>query len=221
MSSDNGDAGPSEKAPFSAGESMALIEREQREVHRRLRVNTALFYAPWGLAYLLGFGTVYLTYPSALPVRLPGPVGGIVTGVLFVVAMVVAAVNAARGGRGVRGPSQRVGAMYGWAWPLGFGALAVINSRVIEYGGLSADAASLLWSGSALLLVGALYLAGGALFRSPTTYGLGVWMLVTGAASVLAGVPGNFAVLALAGGGGMLAAAAYFAVRPPRFPARA
>ena len=217
MSSDDADA----DRPLSAGESMALIEREQREVRRRLRVNVALFYAPWGAAYLLGFGSVYLTYPSALPVRLPGPAGGIVTGVLFAVATVASAVNAARGGRGVRGPSQMVGAMYGWAWPLGFGALAVINSRVIGFGRLSADAASLLWSGSALLLVGALYLAGGALWQSPPMYALGVWMLVTGALSVLAGVPGNFLVLALGGGGGMLLTAVYFTVRPPRSPSRA
>jgi len=39
---------------------------------------------------------------------------------------------------------------------------------------------------------------------------------VTGAGSVLAGVPGNFAVLALAGGGGLLLTAGYFRLRPPR-----
>ena len=111
--------------------------------------------------------------------------------------------------------------MYGWAWPLGFGALTLVNFRVIALGGLSDDAASLLWSGSALLLVGVLYLAGGALWQSLPMYALGVWMLVTGALSVLVGVPGNFLVLALGGGGGMLLTAAYFTVRPPRSPSRA
>ena len=184
MSSDDAEAGPDADRPLSVGESMALIEHEQREVRRRLRVNVALFYAPWGAAYLLGFGAVYLTYPSDGPARLPGAVGAAVTGVLFAVATVASAVNGARGGRGLRGPSRVVGAMYGWAWPLGFGALTLVNSRVIALGGLSADAASLLWSGSALLLVGVLYLAGGALWQSLPMYALGVWMLVTGALSV-------------------------------------
>ena len=53
---------------------MALIEHQQREVDRRLWVNVALFYGPWGAAYLLGFGSVFLTYPTAVPLRLSGGV---------------------------------------------------------------------------------------------------------------------------------------------------
>jgi len=82
--------------------------------------------------------------------------------------------------------------------------------------GLPADAVTLLWSGSAVVLVGVLYLAGGALWQDRFQYGLGVWMLLTGAGSVWAGVPGNYAVLSLAGGGGLLLAAGYFTLRPPR-----
>jgi hypothetical protein len=178
-------------------------------------VNVALFYGPWGAAYLLGFGSVFLTYPSAAPLRLPGGVAAVITGVLFAAAIVVSVVNGTRAGRGVRGPSRMVGAMYGWSWTLGFSALAAVNIGVTRRG-LPADAATLLWSGSALLLVGVLYLAGGALWQDRFQYGLGVWMLLSGAGSVFAGVPGNFAVVALAGGGGLLLAAGYFALRRPR-----
>jgi len=66
----------------------------------------------------------------------------------------------------------------------------------------------LLWSGSALLVVGLLYLAAGIIWTDGVQYGLGVWILLTGAASVSAGVPGNFAVVSLAGGGGLVLAAA-------------
>lgn len=51
------------------------------------------------------------------------------------------------------------------------------------------------------------------LWREPVQYALGVWMLVAGAGSVFAGVPGNFLVLALAGGGGFLVLAAYYRVK--------
>jgi len=88
-----------EDHPLTAEESLALIESQQREVHRRL----------------------------------------VVTGT--------------RAGRGVRGPSRMVGAMYGWSWTLGFSALAAVNIGVTRLG-LPADAVTLLWSGSALLLVG-------------------------------------------------------------------
>ncbi len=215
MAADDTGAKLDEDHPLSAGESLALIEREKRAVNRRLWVNVTLFYGPWGAAYLLGFGSVFLTYPSAVPLRLPGGVAAVVTGVLFVTAIVVSVVNGARVGRGVRGPSQVVGAMYGWSWTLGFGALYAVNIGVTRLG-LPADAVTLLWSGSAVVLVGVLYLAGGALWQDRFQYGLGVWMLLTGAGSVWAGVPGNYAVLSLAGGGGLLLAAGYFTLRPPR-----
>src|ERR1035437_9886020 len=99
-------ARPDEDHPLSAGESLALIESQQAEVHRRLGGNAALFYGPWGAAYLIGFGSVFLTYPSAVPLRLPGGVAAIITGVLFAAAVVLSVVNGTRVGRGVRGPPR-------------------------------------------------------------------------------------------------------------------
>ncbi len=214
MSGRDTDASVDEDHPLSAGESLALIERQQAAAQRRLGVNPALFYGPWGVAYLLGFGSIFLTYPTAVPVRLPGQVAVVITGVLFAVATVIFVVTGTRVGRGLRGPSRGAGAMYGWSWTLGFCALAAVNIGVTRLG-LPDDAVTLLWSGSSLLLVGVLYLAAGALFQDWFQYGLGMWMLVSGACSVFADVPGNFAVVSLAGGGGLLLAAAYFALRPP------
>jgi hypothetical protein len=215
MAGDDTDARVDEDHPLSAGESLALIEQQQHEAQRRLGVNPALFYGPWGAAYLLGFGSILLTYPTLFPLRLPGTAAAVITAVLFSAATVISVVTGTRAGRGVRGPSRVVGAMYGWSWTLGFCALAAVNIGVTRLG-LPADAVTLLWSGSSLLLVGVLYLAGGALWQDRFQYGLGVWMLLTGAGSVLVGVPGNFAVLSLAGGGGLLLTAGYFTLRPPR-----
>jgi hypothetical protein len=197
-----------------AGESLALIERQQREAQRRLGFNPTLILGLWGAAYLFGFGAIFLTYPTAVPLRLPGAVAGVLIGVLFAAATVISIVTGVRSGRGLRGPSRAAGAMYGWSWTLGFCALAAVNIGVTRLG-LPDDAVTLLWSGSSLLLVGVLYLAAGALFQDRFQYGLGVWMLVSGACSVYAGVPGNFAVVSLAGGGGLLLAAGYFALRHP------
>jgi hypothetical protein len=190
---------------LTAGESLALIERQQDEAQRRLGLNPALILGLWGAAYLFGFGAVFLTYPTAVPLRVPGAV---VIGILFAAATVTSIVTGVRAGRGLRGPSRAAGAMYGWSWTLGFCALAAVNIGVTRLG-LPDDAVTLLWSGSSLLLVGVLYLAAGALFQDRFQYGLGVWMLVSGACSVFAGVPGNFAVVALAGGGGLFLAAGY------------
>jgi len=201
--------------PLSAGESLALIERQHQQAQRGLEPNVVLFFGPWGVAYLFGFGAIFLTYPTALPIRLAGWAAAVVTAILFASAVVITAVTGARAGRGLRGPSQAAGIMYGWSWTLGFSALTAVNLGVTRLG-LPDEAVTLLWSGSSLLLVGVLYLGGGALFQDRFQYGLGVWMLVSGACSVFAGVPGNFAVVALAGGGGLLLTAGYFVLRQCR-----
>jgi hypothetical protein len=214
------DAGVDDDQALSAGESLALIERQQQEAQRRLGLNPALILGLWGAAYLFGFGAVFLTYPTAIRWRLPAVVAAVIIGVLFAAATVMSIVTGVRAGRGLRGPSRAAGAMYGWSWTLGFCAMAAVNLGVTRLG-LPEDAVTLLWSGSSLLLVGVLYLAAGALFQDRFQYGLGVWMLFSAACSVFAGVPGNFAVVCLAGGGGLFLAAGYFALRPARTAASA
>ncbi|HEX2297416.1 MAG TPA: hypothetical protein VHH34_02665 [Pseudonocardiaceae bacterium] len=202
---------------LSAAESLAVIERQRAQVGRELDVNPAVLYAVWGLAWALGFGALALTAAELVPV--PLWVGGVVFAAMLVAAMVITGVHIARATRGIRGVSAEVGAMYGWSWALGFGALAAINSALIG-AGLTEDQVALLWPATSLLIVGVLYLAGGALWRDRVQFGLGVWVLLTDAVSVFAGVPGNYVVLAVAGGGGLLVAAAWFATSRGRAAVR-
>jgi hypothetical protein len=183
----------------SAADALAAIDAAQQHTTASLRPSPLGMFLPWGLGYLVGFGGVWLAVRGVLP-------GAVVT-VLLVLAAVVplisTGVTVARSTRGVSGPSRRVGALYGWAWLLGFAALVAINIRVGLLG-VPGPTLSLLWSGSALLVVGLLYLAGGALWNHVPQYVLGVWTLVTAVATVFVGYPANFAVLALAGGGGFI-----------------
>src|SRR6201991_2309959 len=86
----------------------------------------------------------------------------------------------------------------------------------MKAGELGPHTISLLWSGTSLLLTGTLSLAGGMLWQDRLQYGFGVWIIVSGGASVLVGVPGNFLVLCLAGGGGFLVASLVYFVRELR-----
>ena len=199
--------GPADQ-PLSPQDSLALIDAHQATQERRRHLDSALLTGIWGFAYLISWGGFYLAGERHLPTF----VAGILTGVLIVGSMVFSAWFGIRGNQGVRGPSQVTGAMYGWSWMLSFMALTAINLG-LQNKGLTADQVTLLWSGSALLVVGVLYLVGGALWRNWPQYVIGGWMLVTGAGSVFAGVPNNFLVLALAGGGGFLVQAAYYAWR--------
>jgi hypothetical protein len=197
---------------LSPAESLALIEGQRAELRRRRGVRPELITFAWGLAYLLGFGGWYL----ALHGVVPAAVAGVVLGVLGAIALVLPIVLGVRASRGMRGPSRTVGAMYGTAWGLAFAANSVVQSALQQQLKPSWDVTSLMWASSSLAIVGLMYLAGAMLWRDVPQYVLGVWMLVSAAGSVLAGVPGNFLVLAFAGGGGMLALSAYYVIRRRR-----
>ncbi len=193
---------------LSPAESLALIEQQQGRVERTLGPNIILLYGTWGAAWFLGFAMLYLAYRGALPLV----VGGLVFAGLLLAAIVVTGVHAGRAGRGIRGVSSEVGAMYGWGWLLGFGCVGAIFAGLGRVG-ITDEQGALLGPALSLLVVGLLYLGGGALWRDRVQYGLGVWTLATDAVSMFAGVPGNYLVLSIAGGGGFLLAAAWFAVR--------
>ncbi len=200
-------------------QSLALVEVQREEANRSLRVDPVPILGAWGVAWLAGFGAIYLALPAGPGPFLPTWAAGAILGVLFVASMVVSVGQGVWRGRGIEGPSRQVGAMYGWSWLLGLAGLYAVNFG-LTHKGVPSGLLPLLWSGSALLVVGVLYLAGGMLWRDRVQYGLGAWTLVVGAASVSAGVPANFAVLSLAGGGGFLIAAGVAHVRGKRSQGR-
>ena len=203
---DTDDAGDTDPAA-----ALAVIDDAQHRTARALRPSPLGMFLPWGLGYLVGFGGVWLAIRGVLP-------GG-AAAALLVLAAVVPSVSTglslARSNRGFSGPSRRVGALYGWAWVLGFATLAAIDLEVGSLG-VPGPTMSLLWSGSALLVVGLLYLAGGALWNHLPQYVLGVWTLACAVACVFAGYPSNFLVLALPGGGGFVALGLYLHLRARR-----
>ena len=197
---------------LSPAESLALMEGQRAELRRRRGVRPELISFAWGMAYLLGFGGWYLALHGAVPV----PLAGVVLGVLGAIALVLPIVLGVRASGGMRGPSRTVGAMYGTAWGIAFAANSIVQSALQDRYVPSPDVRSLMWASSSLVVTGLMYLAGAMLWRDVSQFVLGTWMLASAAGSVLVGVPGNFLVLAFAGGGGMLALALYYTIRSRR-----
>lgn len=211
MAGDDLDKAVDDEQGLSPGESLALIERQRGEVAARLRFPVSGLFAAWGIAYLVGFGLAFAATQGPVPVGVAVGVGVL----LGVAAIAYSAIRGVAAGRGISGRSQTVGAMYGWSWTLGFAGLYAVNFGLMSRG-LPAAVVSLLWSGSALLLAGVLYLAGGALWGDRAQYALGVWMMASAAGSVFIGYPGNFLVLSLAGGGGFLLMSIFYGVKSRR-----
>ena len=212
---------PGSAQPLAAGEDrspqelLELIRTQHETAARDLYVAPAGILASWGGAWTLGFGAFYLASPRARWHVLPLWAAAVILITLSAVAVAVVITQTARRGRGVQGPSRTAAARYGWSWPLAFAGVFALNIGLSQHG-LPASLAPLLWPGSCAVVAGVLYLAGGALFSDRVQYALGAWMLAVGAGSVQASWPANFAVLALAGGGGFLAAAAFILARGRR-----
>lgn len=198
-----------------AADRLALIAEQQTKVTAALDVDGRLLYGAWGAAWLIGFAGLAATAGSDPPVDLPreGALGLLLA--LLMAAAVVTSVHVARATRGLRGVSSVTGAMYGWTWMLAFVAMPVLITSA-ERLGVSGDALDMLWTTVPGLLVGVLYMAGGALWQDRFQFGLGVWILASACVAALVGLPGAYLVLSLAGGGGLLVAAAWFAVRRRR-----
>lgn len=201
----NGGTATDDESPLGPAESLALIERESSRIHRRLVTSMVPFLVCWGVVYLLGFGGLYLAYGPGL---VSETVVGIVFAALIVAGIAFSTVYGIRSGRGVRGGSQTTGAMYGISWPVAFLALTGVNLGLQRTFDLADNQVTLLWSTSSMMLIGALYMVSGALWRSAAMYAFGVIALLGAVACVLVGAPACYLVVAVAIGGGMLLIAA-------------
>ncbi|PPK92013.1 hypothetical protein CLV92_11857 [Kineococcus xinjiangensis] len=206
-----GTAGPGEEV-LGAAESLALIERQQRRVSEAVSVDPVLIYGAWGVAWLVGFLLFALSLGGSGLLGLSAGAAAPVLGLLLLAAMVITTVHTARATTGIAGPGATSGALYGWSWLLGFAALAALIASLHRY---TADPQvfAVLSAGGSALVVGLLYLAGGALWREPHQFALGAWILLTGCGGALLGLPGLYWAMSLAGGGGFLLTAAVFALR--------
>lgn len=190
---------PRDPAP-DAADALAIIAA-QRAVADDTRPSSALLFGVWGAAWLIGYGGFWLTARDDGSPSLPAVVVAIAGGVL---AIVVTIVHVSRRTRGIAGASARQGALFGWAWPIAFLAQSMIVGGLGK-AGASDEVTSLAANAIAALVVGLLYIAGGLLWSSTAMYVMGGWMALVGAAAAVTGLPGSYLVMALAGGGGLLA----------------
>lgn len=201
--------GPADDAP--AGDDpaalLALIAAQRESIRRRTTPTMAVIGTAWGLAWLLGYLALYLTFDGTSS---PWWAFAIFTS-LLVLAVVVTAVHTARRVSGLGGDSATVGTMYGWAWMIGFVAAALIIASVVR-AGAGPEVLAVLSNAVSSLVVGLLYLAGGMLWREGRMFALGAWIALVAGLASLAGPPTTYLVMALAGGGGFLLAAVADAV---------
>ncbi|HEY2674304.1 MAG TPA: transporter [Rugosimonospora sp.] len=195
-----------EAAPVSAAESLRLIEAQRDAAVRSLSPDPRLIYWPWGLAWLIGFGLLFLRHGphERVRVNMPNELPLATLFALMIIAFLVSGVAGARANRQISGDSSLRGLRYGLSWLAGFAGNAVICAHFSNL--LPPPEVGLLWSATSVGLVGVLYLAGSATWQSRDLFVLGIWLTISNIAGVLAGPGWHSLVISVAGGGGLLVA---------------
>ncbi|MFI5894235.1 transporter [Actinoplanes sp. NPDC051513] len=185
---------------------LALIQRERANLERDLTPDPRLMYWPWGFAWLVGFGLLFLRFgpDGKVFVDLPEWLPLTVLLVLLIAAGITTGFAGGRSARQTAGPTSRQGKMYGFAWSIAFFSLSVLFTQFS--GHLPDDLLSLLWAGGMVALTGALHMAGGAIWNDRQLFFLGAWTSVINVIGIVAGPGWHSLIVAVAGGGGMLLA---------------
>lgn len=202
-----------EDTPLDPASSAALIAEQRAKVEAATDVDGRILFGAWGVAWLLGFGLPWLVNSGRL--TMPDEAAFLAFTALLVFAGALTTWHLAVKGTGVRGASARQGAMYGWAWFLSFGVVFALGVALDRAGAIG-EVMNLAMTVASLLVVGALYMAGGAIWEERIQWALGAWICVSTIAAALVGSPQMYLVMCIAGGGGMLVAAGVEAARRRR-----
>jgi hypothetical protein len=191
--------------PTSPAESLRLIAQERATAAKELAPDVRLLNWPWGIAWLVGFGLLFLRFGPDGRVFVPMPdwLPLIVLFALLTAAGVITATVSVRSGRQVAGRSSVQGLLYGLSWPIAFGTTFTIAVRFTD-DLPAADEVVLLWAALATAITGVLYLAAGAMWSSRSMYVMGVWLLAINAAGVIIGPGWHSLFLAVLGGGALI-----------------
>lgn len=191
---------------FDPRDALGLIDAEGSRMRAALDVRLPWQLTAWGLAWLIGFGLMWLDVRDQDPYTGPGVGSGLPFVVLMLVAMTVTAFVIGRGTAGLGGRAQRVGRRVGLGWGLGWAGFYCVAGSLIRFG-LPAEAIAVLFAGGAMFLTGLIYLVSAAVWDDAVQGWLGVWLIVVAAVGSFLGPVGVLIVGALAGGGGFLVAA--------------
>lgn len=183
---------------------LALQERQATRVDDIFARPTIAIVFIWGVAWTVGFLALWSASDANPWFTTPPIVAGWLFAILMAGGVVASSVIGSRMSRGIQGAQQVQGTMYGIAWAIGCTAAAVFGGALFA-AGMAPELAAIFYPAIYSLVVGLLYLAGGAVWRDRVMYGMGVWIIVVGMAAPFFGSPGNALIMGIAGGGGFLA----------------
>jgi hypothetical protein len=203
------DAGMDEAASMDAQNAAVIMQQARERAQRELAVRRPALFVTWGLAVLASYGTLWLSVRGQHPFHGPTVPAVVTLVALFLVAAIITVRFVDRASSGVGGPSVLQRGIFVSA--LAAGVLAMdIFIHAVARAGADRPLVALMGAAAPLLVAGVVFVAScavnGVLDRPRLAVGL--WLLAVAAYGGWAGPVTYLAVIALAGGGGIVLMAA-------------
>ncbi|GAB3616462.1 hypothetical protein GCM10027416_10190 [Okibacterium endophyticum] len=187
-------------------EMLALLTQQQRSVEGQIAGFVPLIITAWGIAWLVGFGALWLIDGLGDAFGLPLPVAAWTFGVLIGGASFLSAWLGIRSSRGIRSTPAAAftGTVYGVTWSAGSLAIYVFGVG-LSVNGMPSELMSFFFPSAFVIFAGVMYLLAGAIWHAVPSVVLGGWTLLIGGVAPFFGYPNHYLFLAIAGGLGFLA----------------
>jgi hypothetical protein len=188
-------------ATLDPAQALAIVGAQRAKTRQVALVDARVIYGMWGLAWLIGYGGLWITSRSH-PESTPTAWAWIVFAVLLAAAMAVSIAHSVSRTSGTLGSYRTAGTLWGSAWGIAFGGGMWSTSILAER--IDQPQVSTLYILVTYLMVGCLYMAGGAWMHDGSMFAIGARMVVMTVPVTNAAAPANDLIAALAGGGGIL-----------------
>ena len=191
-------------------DAVVIMRQAHERARHELRISYRLLFATYGLLYLIGYGTVWLSVRGQRPYHGPGSTALVVLTLLAAAAVVVTVVVVGRAFSGVGGWSARQRRVALLSYGIGIVGVYLLEDALFQ-AGASWSVIGVYGAAAPMLVTGMAYAFSSAFVANWSVFGLGIWLIVVAATGAYAGPVGVWAVCALAAGLAFLLVAA---VRP-------
>jgi hypothetical protein len=201
-------------SPLDPASMLALVEREQSGIPRQMARQVPWILLAWGIAWLFGYGMLWLIDGAKPWFSVPLPVSVITFGALLVAATVVSAIIGPRTGRGIRTnrTAAFTGTVFGVTSFAGFVAVYIFAVG-LSVNGMDERLVPIFFPTGMGIMIGITFLFAGAIWRAVPSVVMGGLLLAVALIAPFFGYPNNYLFFAIAGGavflGGALSVALY------------
>jgi hypothetical protein len=184
---------------MDAARAAVILAEAREQARHQLRIRYPVIFSSWGLMYLLGYGSIWLSVRGQHPYQGPTPAALLALTVIVAAAIAVTVVLVSRAVTGIGGSSALRRRVYVLASLAGFVGLLTLEAA-LDHAGASRGVLGVYGAAAPILLTGLIYAVSSAIWLDRTVFGLGLWLMTVAAGSGFAGPVTVWAVDALAAG---------------------